>query len=201
MVAPRMAGEGVRATVVEGRGFPSLIAVHQDATGLALELCLAIAKGIGSTRVGALASSFEEETVIDLYDEHQPSLHALRASFEALVEAGCTPEAVILDLYASGESVKWAEYSRDLGAFDRMKLASQTAQFGHLAWSKRYFDHDRAIENNRRVITAIKDGSFHDALKAQRTANLHAVDEAYTEAHDHPMIQVEDSLYHLLGRR
>ena len=127
LVAPRMLGEGVRATFLEGRGFPSLIAVGNDATGAALATCLAIAKGIGSTRMGVLMSSFEEETLIDLFEEHQPGLYALRAMYEALVEAGCSPEAVLLDLYASGESVKWAEYGRDLGAFERMKRASQTA--------------------------------------------------------------------------
>ena len=37
MVAPRMLGEGVRATFLEGRGFPSLIAVAQNASGKALE--------------------------------------------------------------------------------------------------------------------------------------------------------------------
>jgi len=140
MVAPRMLGEGVRATYLEGRGFPSLICVHQDASGNAQEVCLAISKAIGSTRMGVLESSFEEEVLIDLFEEHQPGLYALRCMYQALVEAGCSPEAVMLDLYASGESVKFAEYGRDLGAFERMKRASQTAQFGHLVWSKKYFD-------------------------------------------------------------
>lgn len=54
MVAPRMIGEGVRDTYVEGGGFPSFIGVHQDASGNALAVCLAIAQGIGTTRSGAL---------------------------------------------------------------------------------------------------------------------------------------------------
>ena len=150
LVGPRMLGEGVRATFLEGRGFPSLIAIHQDYSGQALARCLAISKGIGSTRMGVLMSSFEEETLIDLFEEHQPSLYGLRTMYEALVEAGCTPEAIMLDLYASGESVKWAEYGRDLGSFERMKRASQTARFGHLVWSKQYFDRDAALNEMRK---------------------------------------------------
>ncbi len=201
MVAPRMLGEGVRATFLEGRGFPSLIAVHQDATGTALARCLGIAKGIGSTKMGVLMSSFEEETIIDLFEEHQPGLYALRAMYEALVEAGCSPEAVMLDLYASGEGVKWAEYGRDLGAFERMKRASQTAQFGHLVWSKQYFDRDATLEGMRKMLSNIKDGSFYRALKAQKQANLRAVDEVMAENDAHEMMRREHRLYQLLGRR
>ena len=201
MVAPRMLGEGTRATFLEGRGFASMIAVHLDGSGQALANCLAIAKAIGSTKMGALMSSFEEETLIDLFEEHQPALYALRTAYEALVEAGCSPEAIILDLYASGESIKWAEYGRDLGAFERMKRASQTAQFGHLVWSQRYFDREAALEGARKIIGDIKDGSFYQALKAQKQANLRQVDEVKAVNGEHEMLKREDGLYQLLGRR
>ena len=66
MVAPSMIGTGVRSSFLDGTGFPSLIGVAQDATGRALATALALAKGIGSTRMGAVLSSFEEETLVDL---------------------------------------------------------------------------------------------------------------------------------------
>jgi ketol-acid reductoisomerase len=201
MVAPRMLGEGVRATFLEGRGFASMIAVHQDSSGQALPRCLAIARAIGSTRMGALMSSFEEETLIDLFEEHQPALYALRTAYEALVEAGCSPEAIILDLYASGESIKWAEYGRDLGAFERMKRASQTAQFGHLVWAQRYFDREAALDGARKIIGDIKNGAFYEALKAQKQANLRQVDEVKASNSGHEMLKREDRLYQILGRR
>ncbi len=201
LVAPRMLGEGVRATFLEDRGFASMIAVHQDASHQALGYCLAIAKGIGSTKMGALMSSFEEETLIDLFEEHQPALYALRTAYEALVEAGCSPEAIILDLYASGESIKWAEYGRDLGAFERMKRASQTAQFGHLVWSQRYFDRAAALDGARRIIGDIKNGSFYKALKSQKHANLRQVEDVKATNEAHEMMKHENGLYRLLGRR
>ena len=201
MVAPRMLGEGVRATYLEGRGFPSLICVHQDASGNAHQICLAICKGIGSTKMGVLESSFEEEVMIDLFEEHQPGLYALRCMYQALVEAGCSPEAVMLDLYASGESVKFAEYGRDLGAFERMKRASQTAQFGHLVWAKKYFDEEKTMQSMREILSNIKDGSFIKALKEERTKNSRQVDEVWQDNNDHELVKREHELYQMLGRR
>lgn len=201
MVAPRMLGEGVRQNFESGRGYPSFIAVHQDASNKALAMCLGIAKGIGSTKMGVLVSTFEEETLIDLFEEHQPGLYALRAMYQALVEAGCSPEAVMLDLYASGESVKWAEAGRDYGAFERMKIASQTAQFGHLVWAKKYFNEDAAIARNREMIANIRDGSFMKALREQRRANMRAVEGVKQENGAHAMMVEEDKLYQFLGRR
>ena len=201
MVAPRMLGEGVRATFLEGRGFPSLIAVAQDTSGKAMGVCLALSKAIGSTKMGVLESSFEEEVMIDLFEEHQPGLYALRCMYEALVEAGCSPEAVMLDLYASGESVKFAEYGRDLGAFERMKRASVTAQFGHLVWSKQYFDHDKTMDGMREMLGNIKDGSFIKALKAEKGKNKKAIEEVWKDNNTHELIKKEHALYQLLGRR
>ena len=133
--------------------------------------------------------------------EHQPALYGLRAMYESLVEAGCSPEAVMLDLYASGESIKWAEYGRDLGAFERMKRASQTAQFGHLVWAKQYFDPDATREGMRKMLANIKDGSFYKALKAQKRKNLSAVEDTKAENASHEMMTREEALYRLLGRR
>jgi ketol-acid reductoisomerase len=201
MVAPRMLGEGVRQNYVNGRGYPSFVAVHQDASGKAHATCLAIAKGIGSTKMGVLESSFEEEVLIDLFEEHQPGLYALRCMYQALVEAGCSPEAVMLDLYASGESVKWAEAGRDYGAFERMKIASHTAQYGHLVWSKQYFDEARTMEGMRAMIANIRNGSFMKALREQKRANMRAVEATTQENDAHPMMIEEEKLYRFLGRR
>jgi ketol-acid reductoisomerase len=97
--------------------------------------------------------------------------------------------------------VKWAEYGRDLGAFERMKRASQTAQFGHLVWSKQYFDRNTALNEMRGMIGKIKDGSFYKALKSQKQANLKQVEEVMAENATHEMIKREHALYRILGRR
>lgn len=69
MVAPKSPGHLVRRMYVEGVGVPSLVAIHQDSTGNALQIALAYAKGIGSTRAGVIETTFEEETETDLFGE------------------------------------------------------------------------------------------------------------------------------------
>lgn len=201
MVAPRMLGEGVRATFLDGRSFPSFVAVHQDASGQAHQRCLALSKAIGSTKMGVIESSFEEETLMDLFEEHQTSLHSMRAMFDALIEAGCSPEAIIMELYASGESVKFQEYGRDIGHFRRMKRASQTAQFGHMVWAGQHFDREAAMNEFRDIIGRIKDRSFYNAYKEQKMKNMKALDETWKDVEDNSMAEAEDAVFKMLGRR
>ena len=115
MIAPRMIGAGVRETYLSGDGFPSLVAVHQDATGVAWQRTLALCKGIGSTRMGVIESSFLEEATVDLFAEQVGYLYAVRRYCEVLVEAGCSPEAAMLEFYASGEGIETAKAYRDIG--------------------------------------------------------------------------------------
>ena len=80
---------------------PSLIAVHQDATGHAHDLALAYADGIGATRAGVLETTFTEETETDLFGEQVVlcgGVTALvRAGYETLVEAGYQPESAYFE--------------------------------------------------------------------------------------------------------
>src|SRR3954471_2317252 len=84
MVAPKGPGHLVRRQYVDGRGVPCLVAIEQDASGSALALALAYAKGIGGTRAGALKTTFTEETETDLFGEQA----VLCGGATALVQAG-----------------------------------------------------------------------------------------------------------------
>ena len=70
MVAPRMIGVGVRSAYVAGKGVPAFVAVQQDGSGEAWRKTLAFARAIGSTRSGAIESTFAEETELDHFSEH-----------------------------------------------------------------------------------------------------------------------------------
>src|SRR5688500_7230013 len=52
MIAPKGPGHTVRSEYLKGGGVPSLVAVHQDATGKALKRALAYGNGIGGARAG-----------------------------------------------------------------------------------------------------------------------------------------------------
>src|SRR5258706_13602800 len=69
MIAPKGPGHLVRRVYSQGGGVPSLLAIHQDASGCAHEYALSYAHGIGSTRAGVLQTTFKEETESDLFGE------------------------------------------------------------------------------------------------------------------------------------
>jgi len=96
MVAPKGPGHTVRSQFLEGKGVPTLIAVHQDQSGRAKKTALAWAKGIGGTRAGVFETNFREETVTDLFGEQVVlcggASALVKAGYETLTEAGYAPE-------------------------------------------------------------------------------------------------------------
>jgi len=96
MVAPKGPGHTVRAHYEEGRGVPSLVAVHQDPTGDTLQIALAYAAGIGAGRAGIIETNFREETETDLFGEQTVLcggiVELIKAGYETLTEAGYAPE-------------------------------------------------------------------------------------------------------------
>lgn len=95
MIAPKAPGHTVRSEYLIGRGTPCLVAVHQNATGNALELALAYASGLGCARAGVLETTFKTETETDLFGEQAVLCGGvcalMQAGFETLVEAGYDP--------------------------------------------------------------------------------------------------------------
>ncbi|MEW5891996.1 MAG: ketol-acid reductoisomerase [Pseudomonadota bacterium] len=96
MIAPKGPGHTVRSTYLQGGGVPSLIAVHQNASGKAKEIALAYAAANGGARAGVIETSFREETETDLFGEQAVlcggAVELVKMGFETLVEAGYAPE-------------------------------------------------------------------------------------------------------------
>ena len=96
MVAPKGPGHTVRGEYLKGGGVPCLIAVHQDATGRAMDLGLAYARAIGGGRSGVIETTFREECETDLFGEQAVLcgglVELIRSGFETLTEAGYAPE-------------------------------------------------------------------------------------------------------------
>ncbi|NOQ35505.1 MAG: ketol-acid reductoisomerase, partial [Methylococcaceae bacterium] len=57
MIAPKAPGHTVRSEFTRGGGIPDLIAVHQDASGTAKEICLSYASAIGGGRSGIIETT------------------------------------------------------------------------------------------------------------------------------------------------
>lgn len=195
MIAPRTIGTGVRKSFLNGVGFPSLVAVHHDASGHACEVMLALAKAIGTLRRGAIDSSADEETICDLFNEHSGGLYAFRRCYEMLVESGISPEAAMLEFWASGESADVAEVIQSHGLFGQIKFHSRTSQYGQQV-TGRLSDEDEAAERARlrRLIAHIKDGTFAKDWTLEQQAGYPILNRVYQQNMAHPMTELEKQL-------
>ena len=86
----------MRSTYAQGGGVPMLVAIHQDASGMARDLALSYACAIGGGKAGIIETNFREETETDLFGEQTVlcggTVELIKAGFETLVEAGYAPE-------------------------------------------------------------------------------------------------------------
>jgi len=164
LLAPRMIGIGVRDTYVEGSGFPSFVGVHQDASGTAKPRLLALARAVGSTRAGCIEMSMHDEASLDLFTEQGfgPAFgRVMMAAVELLVEAGYPPEAVLLELYLSGEFAYSLEKIREVGMLKQMDFHSRTSQYGSMTRGARFLALDGPIkEKMGDVLEEIRSGAF-----------------------------------------
>lgn len=161
MIAPKSPGHLLRRMYEVGAGVPSLVAVEQDYTGNALQIALAYAKGIGSTRAGVIETTFEEETETDLFGEQAVlcggATELIRAGFDTLVEAGYQPEIayfeclhelkLLVDMIYEG-GISWMRYS-----------ISYTAEYGDITRGKRIITDETRAEM-KRILDEIQTGSF-----------------------------------------
>ena len=161
MVAPKAPGHRVREVFVHGGGTPALVAVHQDASGGAMDDALAYARGLGCTRAGVIQTTFTEETETDLFGEQAVLCggvsELVKAGFETLVEAGYQPEVayfecmhelkLIVDLFYQG-GLNYMRYS-----------VSDTAEYGdYIAGQRIITEETRATM--RELLQNIQSGAF-----------------------------------------
>jgi ketol-acid reductoisomerase len=202
LVAPRMLGFGVRSCFLSGEGFPSLVAVERDATGTAWARTLAIARAIGGARKGAWETTFEEETVIDLFGEQVGGGSTLAAtinSFETLVEAGYDPDVVLLELYASGEMVEVMRSVSNQGLLNSLKYHSPTSQYGQMSRARRLVPEE-AKENLKIILAEIRDGTFAREWTAEGKAGYTTMERLRAQFGEHFMFEVEARVQKALDR-
>ncbi len=134
MVAPKGPGHIVRRQFVEGKGVPSLIAVHQNPGRDAKKIALAWAKGIGGTRAGVFETDFKEETETDLFGEQTVLCggvsQLITAAYEVLIEAGYQPEMAYFECLH--ELKLTVDLINESGISGMRFSISETAEYGDL---------------------------------------------------------------------
>ena len=196
MIAPRMIGAGVRDSYCSGEGFPSFVGVHHDATGRTKVRMLALAKAMGSTRAGCLEMSFVDEATLDLFSEQAfgPAFgRVMMTAIDTLVEAGYPPEAVLLELYLSGELAYSFLKMREMGAMRQHELHSHTSQYGTISRSLRYFDLDPLLRGKmRETLEEIRSGAFAREWSTDREEKMAFIRRAREAQASLPLTQWED---------
>jgi ketol-acid reductoisomerase len=197
MVAPRMIGAGVRDAYLSGAGFPSFVGVHRDASGQARARMLALAKALGSLRAGCIEMSFNDEATLDLFTEQAfgPAFGAVMGSaVQTLVDAGYPPEAVLLELYLSGELAYSMEKGRQMGMRRQHLLHSHTSQYGTITRAPRFFELAPPLrERMGKVLEEIRSGAFAREWSSDREAKLALLEKAHEAAEATPMARWEDA--------
>ena len=175
MVAPKGPGHTVRSQYLEGKGVPSLIAVHQDYSGKAKEIALAYASGIGAGRAGILETSFREETETDLFGEQAVLCggvcELMHAGFDTLVAAGYEPEMAYFECI---HEMKLIVDLINQGGFGKMRYSiSNTAEYGDYRTGKRLITEETRKEM-KKVLTEIQDGTFASEFMQEMSAGRKA---------------------------
>jgi len=201
MVAPRMIGVGVRDVYVEGKGVPAFVAVQQDGSGEAWAKTLALAKGMGCTRSGAIEASFAEETELDHFSEHfvWPAVfRVLVGSFDFLTANGYQPEAVLMELWASKEAAEVLERMAEVGIFRQMDFHSPTSQYGTLTHMDSCLPGE-VMGCMEGALGGIRDGSFAREWELEQAAGYPAFRRLKEAALKHPVNEVEERVRRVLG--
>ncbi len=195
MIAPKGPGHLVRSTYVEGGGVPSLIAVHQDASGRARDIALSYAAANGGARSGVIETSFREETETDLFGEQAVlcgGITALiQAGFDTLTEAGYAPEMAYFEVLHETKLIVDLLYE---GGIANMRYSiSNTAEYGDFTRGPRVIN-DESRQAMRELLAEIQNGDFAKEFVLENQAGAPKLKAMRRIAAEHPIEQVGEKL-------
>lgn len=200
MVAPKSPGQRLRELYVSGFGVPALFAVHQNPSGKARNLVLALCKGIGASRAGVFETTFKDETESDLFGEQAVLVGGLMRliieGFETLTAAGYPPE---LSYYEACNEMKLImDLVYQYGFVGMLRRVSDTAKFGGLTVGPKVVDSN--VRNNmQKILKDIRSGTFAKNWTGDREKSAQRLDEMMKELENQPIEKVGKEIRKLSG--
>ena len=195
MVAPKGPGAMVRQVFQEGGGVPSLIAVEQDYTSMALERGLAYAQGIGATRAGVIETTFKEETETDLFGEQAVlcggTSELIKAGFDTLVAAGYQPEIAYFECLHELKLI--VDLIHQHGISGMRARVSDTAEYGDMTRGKQIITPETR-EAMRRMLKEVQSGEFAREWILENQANRPVFNALERGEAEHPIEKVGKEL-------
>ena len=195
MVAPKGPGHMVRSTYTHGGGVPSLICIHQDASGMAKQIALSYASANGGGRAGIIETTFREETETDLFGEQAVlcggATALVQAGFETLVEAGYAPEMAYFECLHELKLIVDLMYEG--GMADMRYSISNTAEYGDYTRGPRVVTEETKKEM-KRILTEIQTGQFAREFVLENQAGQPTLKARRRIGAEHPIEQVGGKL-------
>jgi ketol-acid reductoisomerase len=199
MIAPKAPGHRVRELFTEGVGVPALVAIHQDASGQALENALAYALALGCLKAGVIETTFREETESDLFGEQSVLCggvsELIRAGFETLVEAGYAPEIAYFECLHELKLIVDLIYEGGLG-YMRYSI-SDTAEYGDYSRGPRIVNQQTRDEM-KKILSEIQSGQFAREWIAENKTGRHKFLAMREAARDQPVERVGRELREMM---
>ncbi|HEX5530358.1 MAG TPA: NAD(P)-binding domain-containing protein [Methylomirabilota bacterium] len=200
LVAPRMAGTTARARYLAGHGFWACVGVEADASGRAQQRMLGLADGLGVLRAGAVQMTAKVEATLDLFIEQSVGAvlgMAMMMAFEVAREAGVPAEALVLEMYMSGEMEAVFQSFRETGFFRASEDHGPTAVFGGITRSLE-MDREEMSQRFRQVLEDIRSGGFARRFQDEARNGYPMLEFARAMMHGgSPMSEAEDRIRHL----
>ena len=199
MCAPKAPGHRVRELFTEGVGVPALVAIHQDASGHALENALAYALALGCLKAGVIETTFREETESDLFGEQSVLCggvsELIRAGFETLVEAGYAPEIAYFECLHELKLIVDLIYEGGLG-YMRFSV-SDTAEYGDYSRGPRIVNQQTRDEM-KKILSEIQSGQFAREWIAENKTGRHKFLAMREAAREQPIERVGRELREMM---
>ncbi|HUM17355.1 MAG TPA: NAD(P)-binding domain-containing protein [Candidatus Nitrosotalea sp.] len=200
LVAPRMAGTQARTRYLEGQGFWACVGVEADRSGRAQQRMLGLADALGVLRAGAVQMSAQIEATLDLFIEQSVGAMlgmAIMMAFEVARDAGVPSEALVLEMYMSGEMEAVFQAFREKGFFRASEDHGPTAVFGGITRSLE-MDREEMATRFRKTFEDIKSGGFAQRFQDEARNGYPMLEFARAMMHGgSPITEAEDRLRRL----
>jgi ketol-acid reductoisomerase len=203
LVAPRMAGSATRKRYVDGKGFWACVGVEADRTGRAQQRMLGLAQALGILREGAIEMSAATEATLDLFVEQTVGAllgMALMVAFDVGREAGVPAEALVMEMYMSGEMETVYQTFRETGFFRGSEDHGPTALFGGITRTLE-MDREAMATTFRAILQDIRSGGFARRFQDEAENGYPMLAVARAMIHGvSPITEAEDRLRRLADR-
>lgn len=195
MIAPKGPGHTVRSEYLKGAGVPTLIAVHQDASGNAHDIGLSYASANGGGRAGIIETTFREECETDLFGEQAVlcggASALVQCGFEVLSEAGYAPEMAYFECLHELKLIVDLMYE---GGIANMRYSiSNTAEYGDYMSGSRVITAETKLEM-KRILADIQEGRFVNDFMLDNKVGQVKLKAGRARGAAHPIEKVGENL-------